>query len=117
MTDRQASALHEIVSALPSGRSRRYSPALRARILDVVQAHRAQGASWAQLAEQLDVSLETLRRWCASTSRKKGAARMQRVRVVADRPASSAVSLVSASGNRVEGLTLEQVIALLQALG
>lgn len=116
MTDRQTSALHDAVSALPSGRSRRYSPALRSRILDVVHARRAQGASWAQLAEQLDVSLETLRRWYATTST-KGVTRMRRVRVVAERPASSGVTLVSASGNRVEGLTLEQVIAMLRALG
>lgn len=116
MTDRQASALYDAVSALPSGRSRRYSPALKARILDVVQARRAQGTSWAQLAEQLGVSLETLRRWCATTST-KGTTRMRRVRVVPDRAAGSVVSLVSASGNRVEGLTLEQVLTLLRALG
>jgi hypothetical protein len=84
--------------------------------LDVVQARRAEGTSWAQLAERLGVSLETLRRWCATTPM-KSAARMRRVRVVADRALSSGVSLVSASGHRVEGLTLEQLVTLLRALG
>jgi transposase-like protein len=116
MTDRQASALHDVVSTLPSGRRRRYARALKARIVDVAQARRAQGATWTQLAEQLGVSLETLRRWCAMTST-KGPARMRRVRVVAHPAASSVVSLVSASGHRVEGLTLEQVVVLLRALG
>ena len=116
MTDRKTFALRDAVAALPSGRSRRYSSALKARILDVLQARRAQGASWAQLAEQVGVSLETLRRWSATTST-KGAARMRRVRVVAERPASSGVSLVSASGHRVDGLTLEQIVTLLRALG
>jgi transposase-like protein len=116
MTDRQASALHDAVSALPSGRSRRYSPALKARILDVARAGRAQGASWVQLAEELGVSLETLRHWCATIPTKRPT-RMRRVRVVAERPATIGVSVVSSSGIRVEGLTLEQVIALLRALG
>ena len=116
MTDRQAPALHDAVSVLRSGRGRRYSPALKARILEVVRAHSAEGASWAQLAEQLGVLLETLRHWCATTP-KKGATRMRRVRVVGERPASGGLSLVSASGIRVKGLTLEQVIALLRALG
>ncbi len=88
---------------------------LKARILEAVHARRAQGVSWAQLAEQLGVSLETLRRWCAATTA-KSPARMRRVRVVAER-SSVSVTMVSASGHRVEGLTIDQVITLVRALG
>jgi transposase-like protein len=116
MSDRQASSLRDAVASLPSGRSRRYSEALRARILEVVRARREEGASWAQLSEQLGVSLESLRRWCVGAP-PKAAPRMRRVRVVAEPKAPSTVSVVSPSGHRVEGLTLEQVIALLRALG
>jgi transposase-like protein len=115
MSDRQASSLRDTVASLPSGRSRRYSDGLKARILDVVRARREEGASWVQLSEQLGVSLETLRRWCVDAP-PKATSRMRRVQVVAERKAS-VVSVVSSSGHRVEGLTLEQAITMLRALG
>jgi hypothetical protein len=116
MSDRQASLVRDAVASLPSGRSRRYSPTLKTRILDVVRASREQGASWEQLAEQLGVSLETLRRWYVAHP-PKAARRMRRVRVVGEQERLGGMSVVSASGHRVEGLTLDQTIALLRALG
>jgi hypothetical protein len=116
MSDRQASSVCDAVASLPPGRSRRYSPGLKTRILDVVRARREQGASWDQLAEQLGVSLETLRRWFVGHP-PKVKRRMRRVQVVAERERTVGVIVVSVSGHRVEGLTLEQTIELLLALG
>lgn len=82
----------------------------------MVRARREQGASWEQLAEQLGVSLETLRRWSAGDP-PKAARRMRRVHVVRERERAGGVSVVSAAGHRVEGLTLDQTITLLRALG
>jgi transposase-like protein len=116
MSDRQASSVRDAIALLPSGRSRRYSAALKARVLDVVRARREQDASWEQLSEELGVSLETLRRWYV-VQPPRAARRLRRVHVVAERERAGAVSVVSASGHRVEGLTLDQTIALLRALG
>jgi cellulose biosynthesis protein BcsQ len=53
MTDRQASALHDAISALPSGRSRRYSPALRAPVGPVVIHQRVAFAEAAAVGESV----------------------------------------------------------------
>jgi hypothetical protein len=116
MSDRQATLLRDEVGAHEPGRGRRYSAALRARIVDLVRERRGQGVSWSQLSEQVGVPLDTLRRWCVGET---GAvnSRMRRVQVVAERKPAGIVNVVCASGHRVEGLTLEQAIALLRALG
>jgi hypothetical protein len=116
MSDRQATLLRDEVGALEPGRSRRYTAALRGRIVDLVRARRAQGLSWSQLSEQVGVPLDTLRRWCVGETPALDS-RMRRVQVVAERKSAGVVSVVCASGHRVEGLTLEQTIALLRALG
>jgi hypothetical protein len=115
MSDRRALSVRDAVASLPSGRSRRYSQALKTRIVEVIRTHRAQGTSWEQLSEQLGVSLETLRRWYVDHP-PKTARRMRRVHVVGERERACGLSVVSPSGHRVEGLTLDQTIALLRAL-
>jgi hypothetical protein len=42
---------------------------------------------------------------------------MRTVEVVADAPRSSGVAIVGPSGHRLEGVTLDEAIAVLRALG
>jgi transposase-like protein len=116
MTNRQGSSLQDAISSLPKGPSRRYSRELKARIVEVARAQRAQGASWEKLSKQLGVSLESVRRWCAMASTKRPV-RMQRVRVVAERSTARGVSVISAGGHRIEGLTVQEAVTVLRALG
>jgi len=60
------------------------------------------------------MGFETLRRWCVSEEPKARA--LVPVRVVADRDEGT-VSVASAGGHRIEGLTLQAAIAVLRALG
>ena len=79
---------------------------LLAAVARYVVAARAKGAKAAALEAELSISWETLRRWASTLS---GPA-LATVEVVPDRP--SRPTLVSPSGWRVEGLSLEQIHAL-----
>ena|ERR1700722_5151739 len=114
MTARHASSLRAALASHEPGRGKRYSPDLKARIIEFAQSRRGEGASWAEVAGEVGIGFETLRRWCMSAKPKRRA--MVPVRVVADREEST-VSVVSAGGHRIEGLTLAEAIAALRALG
>jgi predicted transcriptional regulator len=80
---------------------------------------RRDGATVREIAEELGLSHETIRRWTKTATR---AAQPVPVRVVAGRTAEStkadvrAVSIVSPTGYRVEGLSLEEAALLLRSL-
>jgi len=92
-------------------RGRRVPPQLRARLTAAARKLRSGGASWVAIGEALGVTGETARRWCASASTGTALVPVQ----VAE-PEEQPVSLVSPSGYRVEGLSLEQAAKLLRAL-
>jgi hypothetical protein len=99
-----------------SGRGVRYPVAVRERVIDYARARRVEGASWAHVASELGLRFETVRRWCHAGG---GVERPRAIRpveiVVGDQ--RMALSIVTPSGIRVEGATLEDTIALLRALG
>ena len=66
------------------------------------------------VAEEIGVAFETLRRWCGAA--RKAPRAMVPVRVVTE-PAARTVSVCSAAGFRVDGLTVAEAIAVLRALG
>jgi DNA-binding transcriptional regulator YiaG len=115
MTVRHAWSLRAALTSHEPGRGKRYSPALKARIIEFAQSRRSEGASWAQISADIGVAFETLRRWCTGADSPPSRA-MVPVRVVADR-AESTVSVVSAGGHRISGLTLQEAVAVLRALG
>jgi transposase-like protein len=82
--------------------------------MEFAQSRRGEGASWAQVAGDIGIAFETLRRWRIAAEPKPRA--MVPVRVVADR-GEPTVSVVSAGGHRIEGLTLDEATAVLRALG
>jgi transposase-like protein len=56
-----------LASHLPA-RGKRYSPALKARVIEFAQSRRREGASWERIADDIGVSFETVRRWCLARS-------------------------------------------------
>ena len=112
MATKKGEALRREVEAEPRGRGQLYTDDLRERLTAYASARQSSGASWRDIGAELGVAPETLRRWCA------GATQMRAVRVVADRVSKPerTMSVVSPSGHRVEGLSFDEVVALLGAL-
>jgi hypothetical protein len=104
--------LRQALSAHVPGRGSRYEVGLKARAIAFANERRAEGRTWASIAEELGLRFETLRRWCTPARSSRS---MRAVEVIDEAPSS--LSIASPSGLRIEGATLEQAIALLRALG
>jgi hypothetical protein len=115
MTARQASSLRAALASHEPARGKRYEPLLKARIIEFARPRRDEGGSWVQIASELGLAFETLRRWCVAAEPSSSRA-MVPVHVVAE-PGDHTVSVVSASGHRIEGLTLDEAVSALRALG
>jgi hypothetical protein len=87
---------------------------LKARIITFARTRRAEGGSWVQIASEVGLAFETLRRWCVAAEPSSSRA-MVPVHVVAE-PSDHTVRIVSASGYRIEGLTLDEAVSALRAL-
>jgi orotate phosphoribosyltransferase-like protein len=109
-------SLREAVSRHEPGRGKRYPEALERRVVEYARARRARGASWSQLASELGLRYETVRRWVERGNKSKGEPKMRAVAVVPEH-AGATISIVTPSGVRVEGITLDDAMALLRALG
>lgn len=113
----EARRLRAELGAQERRRGKRYDRGLRDRIVAFAMQRRAEGRSWMAIATELDARFETIRRWCASRrTTPTTALALRPVEVVADREAA-ALSVVSRSGLRVEGVTLDDVIVLVRELG
>jgi hypothetical protein len=64
MTGRHVSSLRVALASHQPARGKRYSPGLKARVIEFAQSRRGEGASWEQISGDLGVALETARRWC-----------------------------------------------------
>lgn len=81
-------------------------------------AQRERGAWWCDLAREIGVSEETLKRWATprgTSTSTSPALRMREVHVI-DAPPLGTVTLVSAAGLRIEGVAIADAIALLRGL-
>ena len=76
---------------------------------------RASGAAWSELAEQLGVSVVTLQSWQDSQSPLLSPPRLVPVEVLEE--PFTAMTLVSPTGWRIEGLPLALVAQLLRGPG
>jgi len=90
----------------------RYSEELRRVALDYARAAEKRGKSWREIAETLSLSEVTLSRWQGNS----GAVALHEV-VVVESGGAGAPVLVTPSGVRVEGLSLRELISVLEALG
>ena len=93
-------------------RGQRYPKALRARAVHWAQARREEGVSWRRVAESLGLRTETIRRWCVTRAAQRSPTGLVPVEVIA----SDRVAVVSPSGWRVEGLSVEAAARLVRSL-
>ena len=108
---RRAAQFRESVRAGNGGRQerRRFSGEQREEALAYLEARRLDGVSVASVAAELGIGKTTLERW-----RRR---RTSFVRVEAVAADGATVCVVSPSGYRIEGLSLDQAAELLSRLG
>ena len=98
------------------GRSR-FSAEERRRLVERATLRLADGVSYRQSAREVGVCYETFRRWRLEQS---GPSRLRPVRAKPTTPAVGSAHetllVITAAGDRVEGLELRQVAELLRAL-
>jgi hypothetical protein len=100
------------------GRGRWYPTALRRRIAAWTRRRRDGGASWREIADDVGVSAESLRRWASTEIVVAPAPALVPIEVVADTSEyERGVRLITAAGHRIEGLTISDVIAVVRVLG
>ena len=112
MTEHQLSEIRNQVRQRRGDRKCGFRPELRERIATWCLRRREQGAFWTEIARDVGVPAQTLKRWMTSVSRPLA---MKPVEIVAGH-ASSTVSIVTPAGVRVEGVTLDQAITILRGL-
>jgi|SRR5580692_2727981 hypothetical protein len=115
MTDQQVWRVRAAVASHRPERGKRYSLELKARILAFAMSWHDEGASWERIATELGLSTETLRSWRAGEAPSEPHA-MVPVHVVPEHHGQG-VSIVSVSGHRIEGLSLDDAVYVLRALG
>ena len=116
-TTQEARRLRKELEAQERGRGKRYDRALRARVVAFAEKRRGEGRTWTAIATELGARFETVRRWCTGR-RPRTALALRPVEVIAEAATPSlALALVSQGGLRVEGVTLDDVVALVRALG
>ena len=113
MVDRELQELQRAIATVQRRRRRRYPAKLRVRISAWVADRRAKGAWWCDVARPLGVPAPTLKRWSEPTPTTPIALRP--VDVI-DAPPAGTVTLVSPTGVRIEGVTIEAAIAILRRL-
>jgi len=113
MSKKELAQLRAEVDAVPStGRGRRFSPDLKARISRYVIAARGRGESWGALSEELSISDVSLHRWIKSSQ----GAPMRRV-ILRDPAPLTELTLTTRDGHRVTGLDVGSLAELLRQLG
>jgi hypothetical protein len=115
MIDHEARAIRGELAARDRGRGKRYPEALRARVTAWLRRQVSSGAAIQAAAAIIEFDNETARRWLRASS--PPATALVPVEVVAAPDARRAVSVVSPTGYRIDGLTLEEAVVLLRRLG
>jgi hypothetical protein len=115
MTAEPLSSLRAALASHEPARGKRYPSDVKSRVIEVALSRRREGASWQRIADDVGILFETLRRWCLAAEGKP-ARRLVPVRIVSD-SGERTVSVTSAAGHRIDGLTLQEAIAVLRALG
>ncbi|MGH2907626.1 MAG: hypothetical protein ACRDKI_12785 [Solirubrobacterales bacterium] len=117
--DRELENLRRELSRIERGRGRRYADPLRDRMARWARDRRERGASWHEMAGELGIAAESLRRWASSDGQQQTA--LVPIEVVADSDrmvgTERRLHLVTRAGHRIEGLSLTDVIELVRVLG
>ena len=121
--EEEATKLRRALRERGGARGKRFEPALKARVIEFAVQRRNEGASWMTIATELGACFETLRRWCSATAAIAPAAppSILPVKIVADTFVATVerttMKLVTPNGLRVEGASVEEIAALVRALG
>ena len=123
--EQQILGFREQVESYFGGRPKRgdrYSAILKEQAVALALALRSQGERLGAVATALGVGVGTLQRWIEAAPH--GPRRMRKVEVVetdgaliSNQGSGKGLTLATASGHRVEGLALPEVVLLLEALG
>jgi len=117
--DRELANLRRELTHIERGRGRRYPAALRDRVARWTRARRGGGASWQDIAAELEIAVETIKRWTTIGDAAETA--LVPVEVVTDVPrvgdGDREFRLVTRAGHRVEGLRLADVIEIVRVVG
>jgi transposase-like protein len=109
------------VARLRRQKARRWPQSVRRAVVKHAVQGRADRRTWADIADELGMNQETVRRWALLSVGAEGATVLAPVEVVqVPAPATVAfpgsLSLLSPSGYRVDGLDVASAAALLRAL-
>ena len=117
--DRELTNLRRELTHIERGRGRRYPALLRDRIARWTCARRGDGASWRDIAAELEIAVETIKRWTAIGDAAE--TELVPVEVVTDMPrvgdGDREFRLVTRTGHRIEGLRLGDVIEIVRIVG
>jgi|SRR5580704_8834613 hypothetical protein len=108
--------LRDLVRELARLRRRgatRHPAKLRARITAWVIARRERGEWWTEIVSAIGIPAQTLIRWCETG--RAATAEMKAVSVI-DTPPVGTVTLVSPTGLRIEGISIDTAIAILRGI-
>jgi hypothetical protein len=117
--DRELTNLRRELTHIERGRGRRYPATLRDRVVRWARTRRGGGASWQEIAAELEIAVETLKRWTAIGD--ATATALVPVEVITEVPrlgdGDREFRLVTRTGHRIEGLRLAEVIEIVRVLG
>jgi hypothetical protein len=98
------------------GRGRRVPSEVKARVRQYVLGRREQGATLAQISDELGLSIRNVQRWSVTGRAARPGRAIVPVAVEVIAECVAKVSVVSPSGYRLEGLGLDEAVRLLRAL-
>jgi hypothetical protein len=111
--DRELRDLERELAAFRRRGATRYPAKLRARITAWVIARRDRGEWWTEISRALAIPTQTLVRW--AEPRTVVAGEMRAVDVI-DAPPVGTVTIVTPTGHRIEGVSVDAAIAILRGI-
>ena len=116
-----ASAHHALESLGPRGQTTRIPDSVRVVVLAYAREAHSAGGTWAEVAENVGLSVTALHRWNRCGQKKAGQKKLVPVvmsTVVAHPvpPRETTLTLTTAGGERIEGLELDEAVLIVRAL-
>lgn len=122
MSDTYEEQISELKLEADERESLRYPEAFRTKAVELVGQLKADGWTQRRISQELEISWQTLGRWCRQAEPdgiETGSESFRPVEVVAADSSGSAdgIALVSPSGWRIEGLTVAEAVEAARRLG